>query len=113
MTPTAAHPMSPRPPRAPLATLLLAPPAAPARHDLREALDAVLDGKDVAVPLTDVDGCPITRPEPPPARAVTFAKDVAPILKRNCQECHRPGTVAPFALQTYEQVTGRAKAVAE
>jgi hypothetical protein len=44
---------------------------------------------------------------------VSFAKDVAPILKTHCQECHRPGAVAPFALQTYEQVKSRAKTVAE
>jgi hypothetical protein len=86
---------------------------APTRSDLREALDAVLAGTEVTVPTTPVDGCPITRPEPPPARALTFAADVAPLLKKHCQECHRPGTVAPFALQTYEQVTSRAKAIAE
>ena len=35
--------------------------------------------------------------------AVTFTKDVAPILQQHCQTCHRPGEVAPFSLQTYEQ----------
>jgi hypothetical protein len=86
---------------------------APTRHDLRDALDAVLAGREVAVPATPVDGCLITRAAPPPPRGLTFAKDVAPLLKKHCQECHRPGTAAPFALQTYEQVSGRAKAVAD
>ena len=27
--------------------------------------------------------------------APTFAKDVAPILQRSCQNCHRPGSIAP------------------
>ncbi|MEJ7618429.1 MAG: hypothetical protein WKF30_16020 [Pyrinomonadaceae bacterium] len=27
-----------------------------------------------------------------PDTAVTFSKDVAPILYRHCVECHRPGT---------------------
>ena len=36
---------------------------------------------------------------PPP----TFSKDVAPILQKNCQTCHRPGEAAPFPLLTYEQ----------
>ncbi len=85
--------------------------SAPTTHELRDALDAVLAGKDVAVTATPVDGCPITRPEPPEKKGVTFAKDVAPILKAHCQECHRPGTVAPFALQTYEQVKSRGKAI--
>jgi hypothetical protein len=60
-----------------------------------------------------VDGCPITRSEPLEKKDVNYAKDVAPILKAHCQECHRPGTVAPFALQTYKQVASRAKTVAE
>ena len=34
---------------------------------------------------------------------VTFTKDVAPILQKNCQTCHRPGEAAPFPLLTYEQ----------
>lgn len=28
---------------------------------------------------------------------VTFAKDVAPILQRSCQSCHRPGSLAPMS----------------
>src|SRR3984893_18742536 len=35
---------------------------------------------------------------PPP----TFTKDVAPILQRHCQACHRPGEAAPFSMLTYE-----------
>jgi hypothetical protein len=35
---------------------------------------------------------------PAPARAVTFNKDILPILQRNCQSCHRPGQVAPMSL---------------
>jgi mono/diheme cytochrome c family protein len=33
---------------------------------------------------------------------VTFTRDVAPILQQNCQICHRPGSVAPFSLVTYQ-----------
>ena len=42
---------------------------------------------------------------PAPAAAqpeVTFTKDIAPILQRSCQNCHRPGQVAPMSLLTYE-----------
>ena len=45
-------------------------------------------------------------PSPPaserPDRAVTFTRDVAPILQRACQSCHRPGTSAPMPLVTYD-----------
>ena len=29
---------------------------------------------------------------------VTFTKDIAPLLQRSCQNCHRPGSVAPMSL---------------
>ena len=35
-------------------------------------------------------------------RQVTFAEDVAPILYENCASCHRPGSIAPMSLLTYE-----------
>jgi len=35
--------------------------------------------------------------------AVTFAKDVAPILQAKCQVCHRPNSIAPMSLLTYEE----------
>ena len=44
---------------------------------------------------------------------VTFSKDVAPILQRNCQNCHRPGEAAPFSLMTYQQARPWAKAMKE
>src|SRR2546425_9455619 len=31
-----------------------------------------------------------------------FYKDVLPILQKNCQNCHRPGQIAPFSMLTYE-----------
>ncbi|MBZ5611922.1 MAG: hypothetical protein LAP38_26980 [Acidobacteriia bacterium] len=33
---------------------------------------------------------------------VTFARDVAPILQRACQNCHRPGSIGPMSLLTYQ-----------
>jgi hypothetical protein len=45
------------------------------------------------------------------AGAVTFNKDVLPILQRNCQSCHRPGNIAPMSLLTYESARPWAKAM--
>src|SRR5436309_9001344 len=42
---------------------------------------------------------------------VTFTKDVAPILQRNCQVCHRPGAIAPMSLLTYDDVRPWARAI--
>jgi hypothetical protein len=44
---------------------------------------------------------------------VTFNKDIAPVLAKNCQGCHRPGEAAPFSLLTYEQARPWAKAMKE
>ena len=49
-----------------------------------------------------------TNPSP-----VTFTKDVAPVLQKNCQGCHRPGEAAPFSLMSYEQARPWAKAMKE
>src|SRR5215471_19073188 len=45
--------------------------------------------------------------------SVTFTKDVAPVLQKSCQGCHRPGEAAPFPLLTYEQARPWAKAMKE
>lgn len=44
-----------------------------------------------------------------PATSVTFNKDIAPIVFKNCTGCHRPGEVAPFALLTYQDTFKHAK----
>src|SRR5882724_1083696 len=48
-----------------------------------------------------------------PSRPVapTFTKQVAPILQKHCQNCHRPGEAGPFSLLTYEQARPWAKAI--
>ena len=45
------------------------------------------------------------------ATAVTFAKDVAPVLQKNCQGCHRPGDVGPMSLSSYEEVRPWARSI--
>ena len=45
------------------------------------------------------------------ADAVTFSKDIAPILQQSCQKCHRPGSLAPMSLIDYEEVRPWARAI--
>jgi mono/diheme cytochrome c family protein len=77
------------------------------RRDVQEALDALLAGQTVARPRTLAFGCMIfhdTKPSHVAAQgAITYARDVAPILAQNCVACHRKGEVGPFALETYQQ----------
>ena len=39
-----------------------------------------------------------------PERALTFTRDIAPILQQKCQVCHRPGSIAPTSLLSYDEV---------
>jgi len=85
--------------------------ANPMTNELQSAIGAVLAGRDVPVPFVASVGCPL--PEPPrELLKPTYAGDVAVILQKNCQECHRPGQVGPFALETYEQARKRAADIA-
>src|SRR2546428_481464 len=47
------------------------------------------------------------------AQSITFTKDIAPILQEKCQACHRPDSMAPMSLVTYEDVRPWAKAIRE
>jgi mono/diheme cytochrome c family protein len=47
----------------------------------------------------------------PPPLGVTYAKDIAAILQRSCQNCHRPDSVAPMSLLTYEDAKAWAPAI--
>ncbi len=41
----------------------------------------------------------------------TFTKDVAPILQRSCQQCHRPNSLAPMSLLSYEEARPWARSI--
>jgi hypothetical protein len=46
-------------------------------------------------------------------KTVTFTKDVAPILFKDCAECHRPGEAAPMSLLSYKDARPWAKSIRE
>jgi peroxiredoxin len=84
------------------------------REDLAEALDEFLAGKPVTVTTTPVDGCKITPPrEPKVDHPVTFHEHIVGIMQKRCQNCHRDGTAAPFALISYDDVADHGEMVAE
>src|SRR5258707_2552780 len=47
----------------------------------------------------------------PASAEVTFARDVAPIFQKSCQNCHRPGSIAPMSLLTYEDARPWARSI--
>jgi hypothetical protein len=42
---------------------------------------------------------------------VTFTKNVAPIFQEKCEACHRPDSIAPMSLITYDEVRPWARAI--
>ena len=47
----------------------------------------------------------------PSTSPVTFNKDVLPILQKQCQNCHRPGEVAPMSFLSYKETRPWAAAI--
>lgn len=86
----------------------------PTRRDLLAAVEEVLAGKLVSVPETDAPGCRIGRTRTArPDAAVTYNRDIAPVLNRRCVECHRPGDIGPFPLDNYSDAAAWADTIAE
>ncbi len=77
------------------------------RHDLKDALTALLEGKPIVRSRTLAVGCSIFRDKTVSSEAAsgspTYSHDVAPILFARCVSCHRPGESGPFSLTTYQQ----------
>lgn len=83
--------------------------AEPTSRDLRDAMTALIEKRPIATAKTDAVGCPFqSRRLPGKGPAVTYARDIAPILFAHCVECHRPGEVAPFSLLNYQDAAKRA-----
>ncbi len=76
-------------------------------HDLRDAIAAVLSDQPIATPKTTPVGCVITfKKTTADSPKTTFTKDVAPLLWKNCYECHRSGEIGPFDISDYEDLQG-------
>ena len=84
------------------------------RHDLVEAIDEILAGKDVSVATTEALGCHIGRlRDVNPDSEVTYSNQVARVLQARCVECHRAGRIGPFEMTSYDEVAGWGEMIAE
>jgi peroxiredoxin len=82
---------------------------APRRRYVVEAVQAILAGKVPAVQATAAPGCTLDFTKAQPVTSeVTYHNRISRILQNHCLECHRSGGVAPFALETPEQVAAKA-----
>ena len=88
--------------------------AAPQREDLRIAIEELLVGKQVAVPVTEPAGCLLGRRRNGAAdQGITYADQIAAIVQRHCVECHREGQIGPFSLTEYEDVAAWSEMIDE
>jgi peroxiredoxin len=94
-------------------------PAAPAKKistPLADALANVVAGKpSESVTVDAPKGCALKFPvkETHAKNVPDYAKDVAPILKQNCANCHVQGGIGPFAMNSYDIVRGFAPMIRE
>lgn len=87
---------------------------APTRRDLVEAVDELLAGEEVSVPITKALGCHIGRVREADENAeVTYSNQIARIFQNRCLECHRPGRIGPFEMTSYEEVVGWGEMIRE
>jgi hypothetical protein len=82
-----------------------------------KAIDAVLAGKPVANPRVDVKAGQVIafsdRGKEAAHAAISYAKEVAPIIQAKCVVCHQEGGIAPFAMDSYEIVKAMAPMMLE
>ena len=90
---------------------------APAQQYLREALEAVLAGKQPTLAATDPMGCLLEWAPSSTTISATdapvFHGEVEKVFREHCTDCHQRGGNAPFALVTYENVRRRARMIGE
>jgi hypothetical protein len=53
----------------------------------------------------------VLRAAPAVGDDVTYTRDIAPVLQRSCENCHRPGGAGPMPLTSYEEVRPWARAI--
>ena len=89
----------------------------PTKTELRDAIESIVRGEPVSVPVAAAPGCLIGRsvksPANAPAELITYAEHIAPILQARCVACHRDGDIGPMDLTSYDDASAWADMIAE
>jgi hypothetical protein len=87
----------------------------PADKAFTKAIDQVLAGQPVRKSKVRVRGEAVTYAAKVAHKksAVSYSKDIAPIIADNCARCHREGGIAPFAMNSHAIVKGFAPMIRE
>ena len=73
--------------------------------ELGDVLPSILAGKQVATSGDPGTGRPIAWATPD-ALSVSYTRDIAPMLEKNCASCHSEGGIAPWAMTNHAMVKG-------
>jgi len=75
-------------------------------QQVKDALDAMLADRPVAVSQHPAVGCLISFPERamPRSTVVSYVKTIAPLIKNKCASCHQSGGIGPMPLTSYEAI---------
>lgn len=81
---------------------------------MKLAIRELLAADPVTVAVTPTKGCLIGRVRKPSDQpTVTYTNQISRIVQKHCLECHRDGQIAPFAMDSYDEVAGWGAMIAE
>jgi hypothetical protein len=80
----------------------------PVDGDLGDTLESVVNSQIKDTIKSETTGCALKFPvrEMHASNPPDYSTEVAPVVLKNCSECHRWGGVGPFALDSYVSVLG-------
>jgi hypothetical protein len=83
---------------------------------VKDAVDALIAGQSVKVPSVKLASPSLAFPgrdHQADFAKISYEKQVAPVLAKNCVACHSEGGIGPFAMTSYEMVKGFAPMIRE
>lgn len=85
-------------------------------NHLKNAIDALLAGKELVDSRAEPVGCLITFEKPSATVSttdITYCKTIAPLFNQHCVECHREGEIGTFDITNYDEVRGWSEMIVE
>lgn len=73
---------------------------------MEQVLEQILNGEELDLVKTASSGDSINYAGSSQLAAVSYERDVAPIIEENCANCHRNGGIAPFAMDSHLTLQG-------
>jgi hypothetical protein len=85
-------------------------------HYLVDALNIAMNGGSVDVPVRKTKGCLVNLPETKKREEhtlISYSETIAPMLSKNCAQCHQEGGIGPWAMTGYDMIEGFAPMIRE